>query len=134
MTNKTFEAIDAALEALWKEYGNGYDNNEMRPLIQELQKAFDAERSRALPAFIRLKITNGKQFEPTPETDKFSEGQCAHYTDARGNVENGMVKTKHPTQNAYWVVYKCADNWDNYRKYTAALTVAQDLKDGWVNL
>ena len=66
------------------------------------------------------------------KNNKFTEGQRVHYTRWDGAIENGVVKTKHSTRNAWWVVYNCGGNWDDYRNYTGALTFAEELKDGWI--
>ena len=66
--------------------------------------------------------------------NQFESGQMVHYTPRFGDTENGVVKSKHPNLDAYFVVYKCDGNWDNYSNYTAALTDTENLKDGWENL
>lgn len=51
-----------------------------------------------------------------------------HYGD---DYENGIVKEVRPEMDAAFVVYYCADDWDNYQNYTGALTACKDLKLGW---
>lgn len=47
--------------------------------------------------------------------------------------ENGIVKTMHSTnKNVLFVVYHCAGDWDNYQRYTGALTDIAQLRKGWI--
>ncbi len=46
--------------------------------------------------------------------------------------ENGIVKeVRENVDDAVWVVYNCAGEWDRYREYTSAKTQLIDLKPGW---
>ena len=46
--------------------------------------------------------------------------------------ENGIVKELRSEQpDVAWVVYKCAQNWIDYKQYTSARTDLRDLKLGW---
>ena len=64
-----------------------------------------------------------------PPLPELSPGQLVAYIHKPDNkIEQGMVKSKHPTQDAYFVVYHCGGDWSNYRNYTAALTNACDLR------
>lgn len=71
---------------------------------------------------------------PTPKADPlFIEiGEKVHYCPTHGPRENGIIKSLNeydPT--VVFVVYKCADDWDNYKDYTGASTKIADLKSGW---
>jgi hypothetical protein len=58
-------------------------------------------------------------------TDK-DIGREVFYTNGAGNKEFGKLKS----WNYKWVfvVYNCADDWDNYRDYTGAATDPNDLE------
>ncbi len=46
--------------------------------------------------------------------------------------QNGIVKRMHPKiENMCWVVYNCANDWNNFHEYTGVLTPKSDLRDGW---
>ncbi len=47
--------------------------------------------------------------------------------------QNGIVKS-HPehTTESVFVVYNCAEDWKNFKDYTAALTPVRMLKRGWL--
>ncbi len=53
-------------------------------------------------------------------------GRPVYYTDGTGERTFGMIKSF----NDSWVfvVYNCADDWDNFRNYTAAATDRNDLE------
>ena len=57
---------------------------------------------------------------------KKDTGRYVIYTDGVGKEEKGRIKR----WNEKWifVVYNCADEWDNYQDYTAAATSPIDLK------
>ena len=57
--------------------------------------------------------------------EKKDEGKWVIYTNSVGKKEEGKIKS----WNEKWifVVYNCADEWDNYRDYTAAATNPNDL-------
>lgn len=60
-------------------------------------------------------------------------GQKVHFKHnelAKG--ENGIVKEIPEGKRWVRVVFKCGDDWENYEKYTGALTDVSTLKDGWV--
>jgi hypothetical protein len=44
--------------------------------------------------------------------------------------ENGIVKSISDNDHVF-VVYHCANDWDNYENYTAARTNIKDLIKGW---
>ena len=57
--------------------------------------------------------------------------QPDHYV-VDDDFENGVVKeVREECEEAVWVVYNCAGEWDRYREYTAAKTNLRDLKEGW---
>lgn len=49
----------------------------------------------------------------------------------QGKFENGIVKEFINDHNEVRVVYNCGDDWNNYHRYTGALTHIRDLKRGW---
>lgn len=53
-------------------------------------------------------------------------GRWVVYTDGAGEDQLGRIKS----WNDMWifVVYHCADEWDNYQDYTGAATTPSDLK------
>lgn len=63
-------------------------------------------------------------------------GNKVHYTPFKGcnpqYIENGIVSDipRH-TDDALRVVYHCADDWENYQKYTSQLTSILQLTLGW---
>lgn len=59
------------------------------------------------------------------------KGRYVFYTNGVGNKERGRIKS----WNHQWVfvVYNCADEWDDYENYTAAATNPRDL-DWEINL
>lgn len=68
--------------------------------------------------------------------DDLTIGDKVHYIpDHEGaEAENGIVKDKSPSvSDCVWVVYNCADDWDNYRNYTGAMTNLKYLHHGWGN-
>jgi len=60
------------------------------------------------------------------------KGDKVHYQPEHygKHYENGIVKEVR-TSGAVFVVYHCANNWDEYEEYTAARTEPDDLKIGW---
>ena len=65
---------------------------------------------------------------------KFKEGQKVHYDPIHGSgAQNGMVKSITNNEAGIFVVYHCNDDWKDYRNYTAQLTPAIEVKDGWIN-
>ena len=66
----------------------------------------------------KLKIGDKVHYQP----EHYREDEC----------ENGMIKEiPNHTNDAVFVVYNCAGNWDNFKDYTSALTNIEDLKLGW---
>lgn len=64
----------------------------------------------------------------------FKVGQKVHYVGGIGEPENGIVKAPHPDNpRCIFVVYKCGNNWKDFRNYTSALTALEDLREGWVD-
>ena len=56
--------------------------------------------------------------------------QPEHYSESEH--ENGIVKEiREGVDDAVWVVYRCAGEWDRYREFTSAKTNLRDLKLGW---
>lgn len=46
--------------------------------------------------------------------------------------QNGIIKSIQDTDSVF-VVYHCAEEWENYMNYTAALTKKFQLREGWHN-
>lgn len=60
-------------------------------------------------------------------------GDKVHYLPRHGAKENGIVKSVSPDGDRIFVVYKCNEDWDNYRDYTGCSTAPEDLHKGWVD-
>jgi len=46
--------------------------------------------------------------------------------------ENGKVKEiRSDVDDAIWVVFHCAGEWERFTEYTAAMTKIKDLYPGW---
>jgi hypothetical protein len=52
-------------------------------------------------------------------------GRWVIYTAPNGATENGRIKSWN--KHYIFVVYHCADKWNNYMDYTAAATRPEDL-------
>jgi len=78
--------------------------------------------------------TAWKICEPFIKITKFKIGDKVHYT-APHCKKNGIIKSisDAPFECAF-VVYNCADEWDNYQNYTGALTNIKDLTLGWIKI
>lgn len=63
---------------------------------------------------------------------ELTEGTKVHYCPSHGVKENGIVKNVGEANNVF-VVFKCAEDWDNYKDYTGQSTSIYDLKYGWVD-
>lgn len=68
--------------------------------------------------------------EKVRELRSFIEGDKVHYEGMHGN-ENGIIKSIQPDNQAF-VVYRCGQDWENYRNYTGVLTPLKNLKLGWI--
>lgn len=63
---------------------------------------------------------------------EFKPGDKVHYNPDFGKVENGIVKSVHPSEeDIVYVVFKCDNNWADYDKYTGEAVLAEDLNPGW---
>ena len=63
----------------------------------------------------------------------FIKGQKVHYCPRHGSgKENDIVKSVTNNKQGIFIVYHCAEEWSNYENYTAALTPASEVKDGWI--
>ena len=59
-------------------------------------------------------------------------GMKVHFVDIfSGDYENGIVKSLSSKDDAVFVVYHYNKEWDDYCKYTGALTMLRDLHPGW---
>lgn len=94
----------------------------------------------ARPGFVVVyQSTEGKQIglqtisqmfeEKVASIRPYIEGEKVHYDDGF-KKENGIIKQVRETEA--FVVYKCADDWENYANYTGVLTDLTDLKRGWI--
>ena len=65
-------------------------------------------------------------------TEQFEIGSKVTYTpNFGGKTEKGIVHSYFGMRNYVYVVYKCDNNWDNYRDYTPQLTSKGALRLGW---
>lgn len=65
------------------------------------------------------------------DTRKFYIGQAVTYNPGHTPPEPGMIKSLSSDPDAYFVVYHCNDDWEDYQNYTGALTNKRDLIIGW---
>jgi hypothetical protein len=66
-----------------------------------------------------------------PQVGQHVHYQPDHYKESN-RFENGIVKeVRDECDDAVWVVYNCAGEWDRYREYTSAKTNLRDLCIGW---
>ena len=49
----------------------------------------------------------------------------------RSQYEHGMIKSTRNTDFAF-VVFNCDNSWANFQDYTGQLTMASDLREGWL--
>ena len=83
-------------------------------------------------------LKNKAMSEIKDKSTVFEPGDKVHYIAShlrnqplsKHDVENGIVKRV--TEAGVFVVYHCAQQWDNYEDYTAALTEPENLKHGWL--
>lgn len=81
-------------------------------------------------------IWNGKEWQSNTVTivTEPKVDDLVHYIPFDGcNVSlitNGIIKGVNVGH--VWVVYHCADDWENYRDYTGALTPLRRLYNGWI--
>lgn len=60
-----------------------------------------------------------------------TEGSKVTYT-YNGRNDKGIIKSFPDDPGFAFVVYKCNDEWENYRNYTAQRTPIKHLKPGWL--
>ena len=65
--------------------------------------------------------------------EKFTVGECVHYTVPHGTTQNGIVKSINEDGVSAFVVYNCGGNWEHYMDYTGQYTYICDLTTGWIN-
>ena len=54
------------------------------------------------------------------------------YSDDPSLIENGMIKEIPDfSVTEVRVVYKCSEDWKNFKNYTSVLTKLSDLREGW---
>ena len=68
---------------------------------------------------------------------KYKVGDKVTYVPFKGcdkkHYEHGIVKEiPEHTDLAIRVVYHCADDWDNYKDYTSALTLIRCIANDWI--
>lgn len=63
-------------------------------------------------------------FDPRP-------GDKVTYVPIADSLEKGIVKSMCEDHQYVFVVYKCADDWNNYQDYTGQRTDINDLIKGW---
>ena len=61
--------------------------------------------------------------------DEVEKGMKVTYVTSH-KIQIGIVKSI-SDENHVFVVYHCAENWDDYENYTAARTRLEDLRKGW---
>ena len=61
----------------------------------------------------------------------FQIGEKVHYCPKFGEKENGIIKSINDIGTIF-VVYKCNNEWSNYKNYTGCATNENDLKKGWI--
>lgn len=61
----------------------------------------------------------------------FKEGDKVRYCPSHGREEKGIVKSNPENGKFVFVVYKCNNEWHNYKNYTGCATDIEDLKIGW---
>ena len=67
-------------------------------------------------------------FHPGDKVSYFPHQGCNKLS-----IQKGIVKSLNEHDNTIaFVVYHCADDWDNYHAYTGASTKIKDLKLGWI--
>ena len=69
--------------------------------------------------------------------DKFFIRSKVHYIPFEGCdksiYENGIIKSHSEyDENILFVVFKCNDDWDNYKNYTGQSVNIKQLKPGWI--
>lgn len=62
-------------------------------------------------------------------TIDFEVGEKVTYVPKYGKAEKGRVKSI--TDGRIFVVFRCANNWDNYQDYTGVQVLKRDLFNGW---
>lgn len=67
----------------------------------------------------------------TEITENLKAGDKVTYIPSHGAEEKGIVKFNPLNGELVFVVYKCNDNWYDYKKYTGCATNISDLKLGW---
>lgn len=60
----------------------------------------------------------------------FEVGDKVTYTPSHGDREYGVIKSIAEDLDLF-IVYKCNDDWANYRDYTACKTDIADVTKGW---
>jgi len=59
-------------------------------------------------------------------------GQKVTYNPGYKKPEKGIIKKIDWSNNAAWVVYNCAGNWNKYFDYTGAKTEFKNMSIGWI--
>lgn len=97
----------------------------------DLRDFFDTVKRRMLPDDLR----NGdfclcwvRPVHAAPTLPPLAAGQTIYRKKGNGGFEMGIVKSRHDSLDAYFVVYHCNFDWENYASYTAALTYSCNLR------
>lgn len=97
----------------------------------DLKDFFDTVKPSMMPSSVMRLSSDGTMWVrekiAKPELPELQVGQWIYYRKCNGRFEQGRVKSKHPEQDAYFVVYHCDMDWENFADYTAALTNSEDL-------
>jgi len=59
-------------------------------------------------------------------------GTKVHYTAPHGEKQNGVIKSHSDDLTTVFVVFNCANDWENYQDYTGQSTKILALNPGWV--
>lgn len=60
-----------------------------------------------------------------------SKGDKVTYINSNGSKEIGIVKSTESWDGYVFVVFKCAEDWENYMDYTGMLVEVNKLRKGW---
>jgi hypothetical protein len=97
--------------------------------IKSCQSTFDYLKELAMSNQEEVVVDYGIDIKRFRVGDKVNY-QPSHFKD--NEWENGRIKEiRDECNDAVWVVYNCANQWDRYFDYTSAKTNLRDLKLGW---
>lgn len=61
--------------------------------------------------------------------NKTDIGRILTYVEFDGSEQKGKLKAFDNEKQIAWIVYKCNNNWDRFKDYTAAATKYSDIKE-----